>query len=149
MKTNYHQKLKPVIRYLEQNYNSQLNLEEVARLALLSPYHFHRVFKAVAGETLNEYLRRLRLQQAAQDLFYKKPAVIEVALEYGFSSSQNFAKAFRKHFNLSPTDIRNCTSIELFYEVIQDSKIGNKLSKDGNDYLSPNSYTSPNSNKGE
>ncbi len=64
MKTNYHQKLKPVIRYLEQHYNTQLNLEDVARLALLSPYHFHRVFKAVTGETLNEYLRRLRLQQA-------------------------------------------------------------------------------------
>lgn len=147
MKTNYHQKLKPVIRYLEQHYNTQLNLEDVARLALLSPYHFHRVFKAVTGETLNEYLRRLRLQQAAQDLFYKKPPVIDVAFEYGFSSSQNFAKAFRKHFNLSPTDIRDCTSIALFSEVIQNSKIGNKLSKNGNANLSHNLYTSPNPNQ--
>ncbi len=144
MKTNYHQKLKPVIRYLEKNFNAPLNLEEVAKLALLSPYHFHRVFKAVTNETLNEYLRRLRLQQAAQDLFYKKPSVTEVALDYGFSSSQNFAKAFRKHFNLSPSDIRSCASIELFAELMKNSKTGNKQSKNGNDTITLNFYTSPN-----
>lgn len=142
MKTDYHLKLKPVIRYLEKNYNSQLNLEDVARIASLSPYHFHRVFKAVTNETLNDYLRRLRLQQAAQDLFYKKPAVIDVALEYGFSSSQNFAKAFRKHFNMSPTDVRRCPSVELFSIAIKNSKIGNQLSKNGNDSLAADSYTS-------
>ncbi|MDG3088452.1 AraC family transcriptional regulator [Vibrio hannami] len=145
MKTNYDLKLKPVIRYLEQNYNSSLNLEKVASLAALSPYHFHRVFKAVTGETLNEYLRRLRLQQAAQDLFYRKPPVIDVALEYGFSSSQNFAKAFKKYFDLSPTDIRECESIEHFSEVIRNSKIGNKLRKKGNAGSDSGFYTSPTS----
>lgn len=143
MKTNYHQKLKPVIRYLEQNFNSPLNLNDVAKKALLSPYHFHRIFKAVTGETLNEYLRRLRLQQAAQDLFYKKPSITEVALDYGFSSSQNFSKAFRKHFNLSPTDIRNCESLVLFSRVIRNSKQGNEVSKMGNDSTNTISYTSP------
>ncbi len=145
MKTDYHQKLKPVIRYLEQHFNAPLNLEEVARMAALSPYHFHRVFKAVTGETLNEYLRRLRLQSAAQDLFYKKPSVIEVALEYGFSSSQNFAKAFRRHFDLSPTDIRDCRSMTRFYEMLQNSKIGNTVRKDGNADISSSAYTSPES----
>lgn len=143
MKTDYHLKLKPVIRYLEKNYNTQLNLEDVARIASLSPYHFHRVFKAVTNETLNDYLRRLRLQQAAQDLFYKKPAVIDVALEYGFSSSQSFAKAFRKYFNMSPTDVRSCPSVELFSIAIQNSKMGHQLSKNGNDSTDADSYTSP------
>ncbi|WP_375750447.1 GyrI-like domain-containing protein [Vibrio sp. HN007] len=141
MKTNYDQKLKPVIRYLEKNYNSSLNLEEVAGLASLSPYHFHRVFKAVTGETLNEYLRRLRLQQAAQDLFYKKPPIVDVALEFGFSSSQNFAKAFKKYYALSPTDIRECTSIEHFAAMTRKSKIGNTLRKNGNATFDESSYT--------
>ncbi|WCE30565.1 AraC family transcriptional regulator [Vibrio sp. SCSIO 43137] len=145
MKTDYHQKLKPVIRYLEKHYNQELNLEEVAAMASLSPYHFHRVFKAVTGETLCEYLRRLRLQQAAQDLFYKKPSVLEVALEYGFSSSQSFAKAFRKHFALSPTDIRQCENLELFSALLRDSKIGHTLRKNGNAHQSLNSYTAPES----
>ncbi len=144
MKTDYHLKLKPVIRYLEKHYNTPLNLEDVASMASLSPYHFHRVFKAVTNETLNEYLRRLRLQRAAQDLFYKKPAVIDVALEFGFSSSQSFAKAFRKYFNMSPTDVRNCPSVELFSIAIQNSKIGHQLRKNGNASEAADSYTSPN-----
>ncbi|NOI68744.1 helix-turn-helix domain-containing protein [Vibrio sp. 99-8-1] len=143
MKTDYHQKLKPVIRYLEQNYNSPFNLHDVAKMAMLSPYHFHRVFKAVTGETLNEYLRRLRLQQAAQDLFYKKPPITAVALDYGFSSSQNFSKAFRKYFGLSPTDIRNCENLQLFSEVLQNSNIGNQQRNTGNDSENINEYTSP------
>ncbi|MDO6496938.1 AraC family transcriptional regulator [Photobacterium sanguinicancri] len=144
MKTDYHLKLKPVIRYLEKNYNTPLNLENVARMASLSPYHFHRIFKAVTDETLNEYLRRLRLQKAARDLFYNKPAVIDVALESGFSSSQSFAKAFRKYFNMSPTDVRNCPTVELFSIAVQNSKVGHQLSKNGNDLANANSYTHPN-----
>jgi len=132
MKTDYHQKLKPVIRYLEKNYNSPLNLDSVAKRAALSPYHFHRVFKAVTGETLNEYLRRLRLQQAAQDLFYKKTSVTEVALEFGFSSSQSFSKAFRKYFDLSPSDIINCEGRHCYSKLIQNSKVGRHLRKSGN-----------------
>jgi AraC family transcriptional regulator len=142
MRTDYHTKLKPVIRFLEQNYNVPLNLEEVAKLAALSPYHFHRVFKSVTGETLNEFLRRLRLQKAAHDLFYNKPPIIDVALEQGFSSSQNFAKAFRKHFDLSPSEVRECTNLTIFSQVLRKSKIGTTHSKNGNDLVESTSYNS-------
>jgi AraC family transcriptional regulator len=141
MKTDYQQKLKPVIRYLEQNFNSTLNLDKVASEALLSPYHFHRVFKAVTGETLNEYLRRLRLQQAANDLFYKKPTVTEIALNFGFASSQSFAKAFRKHFGLSPSEVRDCESIDRFTRLLHNSKIGHTLRKNGNAPEPESSYS--------
>lgn len=147
MKINYQHKLKPVIRYLEQNYNTPFNLEEVANKALLSPYHFHRVFKAVTGETLNDYLRRLRLQQAAMDLFYKKPTITEVALEYGFSSSQSFAKAFRRHFDLSPSELRDCPNQLRFISLLQDSKIGHSLRKNGNAESHKNGYSEHIQNK--
>lgn len=140
MKTDYQSRLKPVIRYLEKHFSDPLNLEQVAQLAALSPYHFHRVFKTVTGETLNEFLRRLRLQKAAHDLFYNKPPIIDVAFEQGFSSSQNFAKAFRKHFNLSPSDIRECTNLALFTQVLKDSKRGNISSKNENDVSKTGNY---------
>lgn len=69
MKTDYHKRLLPVIRHLEAHFDEPLNLEEVAALAHLSPYHFHRIFKAVTGETLNEHLRRLRLEKVATSCF--------------------------------------------------------------------------------
>ncbi|WP_163835553.1 AraC family transcriptional regulator [Spartinivicinus ruber] len=143
MKINYQQKLTPLIRYLESHFNEPLNLTKVAKIACLSPYHFHRIFKAVMGETLSEYIRRLRLQAAADDLFKKQSTVTEVALNYGFSSSQSFAKAFRQHFGLTPTETRNCESLEAFAALFRNSKIGHVLSKTGNADDAGNPYATP------
>lgn len=66
MKTDYHHRLRPVIRHLELHYAEPIDLHEMARLAAFSPHHFHRVFKAVTGETPAAYLRRLRLEAAAR-----------------------------------------------------------------------------------
>ncbi|WP_295891856.1 GyrI-like domain-containing protein [uncultured Vibrio sp.] len=143
MSTDYSQRLTPVIRYLEKHYSVPLNLEEVAKLACLSPYHFHRIFKAVTGETLNDYLRRLRLEQAANELFYKKPAVTNVALEFGFSSSQSLAKAFKQYFDLTPSQIRECSSIDEVSTLLKNSKIGHSLRKIGHADRDRDFYTAP------
>ncbi|SDI31950.1 AraC family transcriptional regulator [Ferrimonas sediminum] len=141
MATDYLQRLQPVIRYLERHYNQPLNLSKVAALAHLSPYHFHRIFKAVTGETLNDYLRRLRLEGAAGDLFYTKAPVVNVAMEYGFSSSQSLAKAFRQYFGLTPTQIRDCQVLEELSQVLRSSKIGHRLRKPGHDSAAAVPYT--------
>lgn len=141
MKTNYHQRLTPVIRYLEQNFNQPLNLNQVAELAYLSPYHFHRIFKAVTNETLADYIRRLKLESAAQMLFYKPHSVTYVALEHGFSSSQSLAKAFKKHFSLSPSDFKNCESLTELSRLLRNSKIGHELSKQGHVGNTHHEYT--------
>ncbi|PHJ42915.1 hypothetical protein AK965_04290 [Vibrio sp. PID17_43] len=82
MRIDYHQRLIPVIRYLEQNFNEPLNLPEVAALANLSQYHFHRTFKAVQEETLADFIGRLRLEAAADELFKSKQSVLNIASPY-------------------------------------------------------------------
>lgn len=129
MKIDYQEKLTPVIRYLEQNYNQSLNLTEVAALAHLSPFHFHRIFKIVTNETVAEYIRRLKLTNAAQMLFYKDHSVTHVALEFGFSSSQSLAKAFKNYFGLTPSDIKQCQTLCELSSQLRNSKIANTLSK--------------------
>ncbi|CAH0533995.1 DNA gyrase inhibitor [Vibrio stylophorae] len=131
MVTDYHQRLRPVIRYLEQHFCDLRSLDEIAAMANLSPFHFHRIFKAVTGEPLNEYLRRLRLEAAAHQLFYQKQSVTEVALNVGFSSSQSLAKAFRLRFGISPSQMRHCDQMETFTEMMRRSKIGHQLRKAG------------------
>ncbi|PKF62272.1 AraC family transcriptional regulator [Psychromonas sp. psych-6C06] len=131
-KTNYQQKLKPVFRYLEANFKEPLNLQMVAEKAYLSPYHFHRIFKVVSGETLAGYLRRLKLEYAAQQLFYTQQSITEIALTLGFSSSQSFAKAIRQYFGLSASQIRNCTTPTDYRALLQKSKIGHLLHNNGN-----------------
>ncbi|MGF1820091.1 AraC family transcriptional regulator [Vibrio alginolyticus] len=141
MRVDYHQRLVPVIRYLEQHFNEPLNLPEVAALANLSPYHFHRTFKAVQGETLADFIRRLRLEAAADDLFKSKQPVLNIALEYGFSSSQSLAKAFKQHYGVTPTAFRDCENYQQFSELARNSKIGHTLRKNGNEVTPSDSYT--------
>lgn len=128
-KNQYHLKLQPVIRYLEANFDQPLDLATVAEKANLSPYHFHRIFKAVVGETLNHYLRRLRLERAAHWLFFQQRSVTEVALDSGFSSSQSFAKAFKAHFGVTASMISQCDNIEDFTARLENSKIGQHIRK--------------------
>lgn len=141
MRVDYQKRLIPVIRYLEQHFNQPLNLPEVAALANLSPYHFHRTFKAVQGETLADFIRRLRLAAAADELFKSKQPVLNVALEFGFSSSQSLAKAFQQHYGVTPTAFRDCKSYQEFALLAQNSKIGHTLRKIGNEEYPHTPYT--------
>ncbi|MFN3015852.1 GyrI-like domain-containing protein [Vibrio coralliilyticus] len=141
MRVDYKKRLTPVIRYLEKHFNQPLNLPEVAALANLSPYHFHRTFKAVQGETLADYIRRLRLAAAADDLFKSKQPILNIALEYGFSSSQSLAKAFKQHYGVTPTEFRDCEDYQEFSKLARNSKIGHTLRKNGNEGESGDPYT--------
>lgn len=127
MRIDYQQRLAPVIRFLEKHFNEPLNLPEVAALANLSPYHFHRTFKAVQGETLADFIRRLRLEAAADDLFKSKQPVLNIALDYGFSSAQSLAKAFKQHFGVTPTAFRDCDTYQQFSELTRNSKTDHVL----------------------
>lgn len=108
------------MNYISRNIDRSLSLEEIAEEAHFSMYHFHRVFKAVTGETVTGFTRRLRLEMAAGYLVgYPKTDITKIAIDCGFSSSQNFAKTFRQHFGMTPSEYRK-------------SKIGNKFSKHEN-----------------
>ena len=87
--------------------SQRLTLEEIARAAHLSAYHFHREFRAAVGEPVARYLTRRRLERAALLLAYEPwRAVTDVALTSGFSSPSNFARAFRAHFGCSPSALQ-------------------------------------------
>jgi len=112
-------------KYLDQN----LLLEDVARASHFSPYHFHRIYSAIVGETVNDYISRKRMEKAVSRLL-KKPelSVTEVAELGGFSSSANFAKAFKLYFGVSATELR---AGELRDDADTNSKIGKIFSKYG------------------
>lgn len=126
--TDYIRRVCNAMNYISRNLGRDLTLEEIAAEASFSPYHFHRIFKSVTGENIGAFIRRLRLQQAACRLIgWKQESVTEIALDCGFSSSQNFSKAFRQYYTMSPSEFRK-------------SKKGNKLSKEGNDFSTATLY---------
>jgi len=84
-----------------------LNLTKLAEVACFSKFHFHRIFRAMVGETLNDFVQRIRLEKSVQKLttdFNK--SITEIALDCGFSSSQNFAKIFKSHYGMTPSIMR-------------------------------------------
>ena len=83
-----------------------LTLEEAARLAYMSPFHFHRVFQAVAGETFASYQRRRRLSLAAERLLSTRDRLIDISLDSLFGSQESFSRAFKKQFGAAPAAFR-------------------------------------------
>jgi AraC family transcriptional regulator len=104
---DYRQRVCRAMNFISAHLDRELSLEEIAAAASFSAFHFHRIFSAVTGETVFGFLRRLRLERAANRLLGDpREDITTVALECGFSSSQNFAKAFRTRFGESPSAFR-------------------------------------------
>ena len=91
------------IDHIVRNLAQPLSLEEVSRAASFSPFHFHRVFKSLLGETLNQFVKRQRLERALYMMSHApKRSLTDVALDCGFSSSSDFSRSFKQHFGLPP-----------------------------------------------
>ena len=92
--------------WLEANFKQAVNLEDAARQAGLSPFHFLRVFSKVAGVTPYQYLLRLRLREAARLLAEGSRPVTDVAFDAGFADLSNFVRTFRRAAGLPPRAFR-------------------------------------------
>ncbi|MDP3180078.1 MAG: AraC family transcriptional regulator, partial [Spirochaetaceae bacterium] len=99
---------------IEDNLGEALDLDTLAEVAAFSKYHFHRLFSAMMGETIGEYVLRQRLQKAAR-AFATMPgrSVTGIAHECGFSASAVFAKSFKARFGMSATEWRKAKSLGL------------------------------------
>lgn len=109
LRRQYTGRINRVMDYIENHLDDNLNLETLARVANFSPFHFHRLFSAMTGETLNRFIRRTRLERAAACLAddHRFDTIAEIAYKCGFSSNAVFSRSFSDHFGMSPTDFRN------------------------------------------
>src|ERR1700678_1538300 len=110
--SEYAQRIDRVIDYLRGNLHRPVKLAELANVACFSEFHFHRIFTAVSGETLNNFTNRLRLEKAARLLRYSEQSLTDIALDCGFSSSATFSRAFRSGYDTSPSQFRKSGEIK-------------------------------------
>ena len=93
-----------VIDHIDAHLAEPLDLETLAAVAHFSPWHFHRIFQALTGETAADRVRRRRLETAAARLLVAPPeSALRIALDVGFGSAEVFTRAFRAHFGVTPT----------------------------------------------
>lgn len=103
---NYRQRMTLVIDYIHAHFDSDLDVNTLAEVAMMSPYHFHRIYRELAQETVNGTVRRLRLQRASVELIRSNLSLSEIAKMVAYGSSEAFSRAFTKQFGESPSDYR-------------------------------------------
>lgn len=104
----YIYRINKVVDYIEQNISEQLNLDKISSIANFSPFHFHRIFSALNGETLNNFIKRKRVEKAAGMLINnEEKSIADIAYECGYSSSSVFCRNFKSRFNINAQDFRS------------------------------------------
>lgn len=99
----YEHRLHLACRYIEEHLDEPLALDMLAEQAHFSPYHFHRIFTGMRGESVAEHIRRLRLERAASRLRQTGQSVLQLALEAGYDSHEAFTRAFKAQFGTTPS----------------------------------------------
>jgi AraC family transcriptional regulator len=121
---DYKIRLNKVFQYIDQNLGSKLSLSIISDIAHFSPFHFHRIFKVMTGETLNEFISRRRIEKSALDILHKTSSISELSHTYGFSDNSAYTKAFKKYYGVSPTRFKK-QNPNKFSKIRQlNSKIG-------------------------
>src|SRR6185436_3441698 len=109
---DYTRRIERVIAAVAESLEQERDLPSIATLAAVanfSAFHFMRIYRALAGESLGSTVQRLRLARAAHLLAASAEPISEVAGRVGFETPQAFARAFRQHFGVAPSEARTVT----------------------------------------
>lgn len=100
------QRLQSALDFIEENLTQALSIRDIAKKACVSPFYFQRIFSALCGMGVGEYIRCRRLTLAAQDLLTGTEKVIDIAAKYGYDSPDSFNRAFQRFHGISPSAAR-------------------------------------------
>lgn len=103
---SYVRRLQRVTAHIHAHLDEPMDLEQLAAIACLSPFHFHRTYRSMIGETVIETVTRLRLHRAANALAQTPTAIARIAAQAGYASVQAFSRAFRAAYGKSPAVFR-------------------------------------------
>lgn len=102
----YQERILRVLIHIQRHLDEPLELNELAAIAYFSPFHFHRIFRGLVGESVMEHIRRLRLERSLLRLRSTRRSILDIALEAGYETHESFTRAFRSQFGLAPSRAR-------------------------------------------
>lgn len=126
---SYIKRITRAMAHIRDNLESNPGLDELSAVACFSPFHFHRVFSEMVGETLAEHVRRLKLEKAASAIAVEGSSITEAALDAGYENIESFSRAFKKVFEVNPSSVKGMKESELNSMLIL---ARNKLRKEKN-----------------
>jgi len=95
------------VDYIENNIGEEIHLNELADIAHLSYFYFHRLFARLVKKPVQEYIKLRRLARACKSLADKNKRILDIALEYGFGSHETFTRAFKDAYRITPSEYRD------------------------------------------
>lgn len=110
--------------YIDENFREDINIQKIEEVCFYSYRSINRIFEALHNETIGKYIKRLRLEKAAQFLKYSDIAVADIGYEVGFEDRAAFSKAFKNRYGCSPSSFRNSNQAtrEMIQEALEPEK---------------------------
>lgn len=100
------EELRDVMMYVEEHYGEQFTLNEISKIARMSPYHFCRTFKRITGQTFIEYVNLCRIRKGEEMILNSSLPISQIAHRVGFNNINYFNRVFRKYRLCSPSEFR-------------------------------------------
>ncbi|MFL0373906.1 effector binding domain-containing protein [Paenibacillus amylolyticus] len=110
---DHYTRIQLAIEYLEQHLQDDFNIRETSAAANFSAFHFQRLFQAITGFTVLEYVRRRRLTEAAGMLRGTSEGILDIAMSFGYQSQEAFTRAFSTYFGMTPAKLRKLEAEQL------------------------------------
>ncbi|HBS88890.1 MAG: hypothetical protein A2W91_00885 [Bacteroidetes bacterium GWF2_38_335] len=112
---DYRERVNNVLVFINKNLGEKLDLNILASVSNFSPFHFHRIVRAFINEPLGTYIIRLRVEMAAGLIENTDLSITDICFKVGYDSLSSFNKAFKKRFDISPSEYRENKNAKLNY----------------------------------
>lgn len=123
----YHQRMDRVAEHISANLDGPIDLLILAEVANLSSYHFHRIYHAIAGETVAATIKRLRMQRAVTDLVQSGRSIKEIAARSGYHDVSVFSRVFKQTYGIPPAQYRSQGSHQRFQVLEQRAALNGEV----------------------
>lgn len=102
-----------ITEYIQNNLDKKISIQQLAVLSNFSPFHFHKISRALLGEPIGAYIARLRLEKAAGMIKYSSKRIEDIAYSVGYETPSSLSKQFKNHFGISPSKFRKNKSLPM------------------------------------
>ena len=97
---------KKLMTYINEQFKEDINIQRIEEICHYSYRNINRIFQAIHGETVGKYIKRIRLEKAAEYLKYSSSKIVDIAFEIGFEDIASFSKAFKNKYQSTPSAFR-------------------------------------------